>query len=353
MSSAIMMDKIRMQPQSLAGVLEHQCGEGHAVLTRAAEMLRSAPQVVITAMGASLFAALPLESYLCSLGIDAVAIEAGEFLHYRHQAYKKAIVVAVSRSGESIEIARLLALLKGRQPLIGVCNRASSLLSREADLAIVMGSREDDIVALQTYTGTLLTLHLLAKAVEDELSRARPEIEALLPSFSDVVNSSLDKRADWDEFLQSGSSLYLLARGPSNASAQEGALLFNEVSKSPAIAMTAASFRHGPAEVVDADFRAILFTPSGKTQGLNIALAHDLMRFGGQVRSIGPRVEDATGLHLLELPTVPEMLAPIWEVVPLQAAALRLAELRGVVPGSFRFVPPVALDEANFPKKNT
>ncbi len=348
MSAAAMMDKIRSQPRSLAGVLEYQCGSGAGALTRAAELLRSRRQVVITGMGASFFAALPLEAYLCSLGIDAIAVEAGELLHYRHQAFREAVVVAVSRSGESIEIVKLLAILKGRLPVIGVCNRAESLLSREADIAISIASMDDDVVALQTYTGTMLTLYLLGHAVADLLSKAKSEIEGMLPQFAEVVDTSLRDMAHWDDFLHSGCLLYLLARGPSCASAFEGALLFNEVAKYPALAMTAGSFRHGPVEVVDSTFHGVIFASGGITTELNVALAGDLARFGGQLRLIGPAVAEVPGVTTIKLPEVPEMLAPLFEVVPIQVAALRLAELRGIVPGSFRFVSPVTLDETNF-----
>lgn len=315
---------------------------------RAAELLRSARQVVITGMGASLFAAFPLETHLCSLGVNAVAIEAGEFLHYRHHAYRDAVVLVVSRSGQSIEIAKLLAILKRKQPVIGVCNAPASLLSREADIAISIASLEDDIVALQTYTGTLLTLYLLAKEFEDSMSAAKSEIVTLLPRFSELVRMNLSDLLQWDVFLRGNPTMYLLGRGPSCASVQEGALLFNEVAKFPAVGMTAASFRHGPAEVVDQNFRGIIFAPNGSTRDLNIALARDLTRFGGQIRLIGPGADEVADLPVMEVPRVPDMVAPMCEVIPIQAAALRLAELREVVPGSFRFVPPVALDEASF-----
>jgi glucosamine--fructose-6-phosphate aminotransferase (isomerizing) len=36
------------------------------------------------------------------------------------------------------------------------------------------------------------------------------------------------------------------------------------------------------------------------------------------------------------------------EIIPLQAAAFQLAVLRGIEPGSFRYAPQVAVDEASF-----
>jgi len=347
MSSEIMMGRIRAQPQSLSEVMKHQCGDGAQILQRAAELLRSRPQVVITGMGASFFAALPLETELCAMGINTIAVEAGELLHFRRQAYKDAVVLIVSRSGESIEIAKLLDVLKGRQTLIGVCNRPQSRLAREADISITIGSLEDDIVALQTYTGTLLVLALLASAVKDSVAETKIEIEQLLPQFDDLVQKSLQAMHDWDGFLQSKGPIYLLARGGSVASAQEGSLLFHEVAKAPAVAMATATFRHGPVEVVDKHFRGVLFAPHGVTQNLNVALARDLVSFDGQVRLIGPGMTN-NQVPVIETPKVREALAPLFEIVPIQVAALRLAELGGILPGSFRFAPAVAFDEASF-----
>lgn len=351
MSSEQMKGKIRMQGASLRRVLEHQYGAGAEALQQAAALIRSSRQVVITGMGASFYAALPLEAHLCGMGINAVAIEASELLHFRREAYKDAVMLAVSRSGESIEVIKLLGSKAPGQKLIGVCNRPGSRLAREADVPIAIASGEDDIVALQTYTGTLLALALIGRAVEQASGAAREEVEALLPSFERWLEASLAGLQNWDSFLRPCRSLYLLGRGGSYASALEGVLLFHEVAKVPAVAMPTASFRHGPVEVVDSGFRAFLFAPQDGTQTLNIALANDLVRFGGEVRLIGPSSERAGELRWMETPKLLNLYSPIFEIVPVQTAALRLAEVRGIEPGSFRFAQPVTLDEASFGPK--
>jgi glucosamine--fructose-6-phosphate aminotransferase (isomerizing) len=152
----------------------------------------------------------------------------------------------------------------------------------------------------------------------------------------------------WDDFLGVNAPVYLLARGPSCASAYEGALLFHEVAKSPAVSMAVGSFRHGPVEVVDQHFRGIVFAPQGKTKDLNLSLANDLAKFGGQILIIQPSAEAGSHEDYCLTPKVPESLAPIFEIVPVQVAALRMAELRGIRPGSFRYAPQVATDEAEF-----
>jgi len=342
MATSKLEQNILAQAGSLAQVLNHQSGPGAAALAQAAQLLRSGKRVLITGMGASLFASIPLEYALCALGIDAVAIEAGELLHYRLPAFHNAVVIVVSRSGESIEITRILHALKGRAPIIGICNEPQSTLATTSDVSILIHSHDDDYVAVQTYTGTLLTQYLLAAAVAGTSPAAIQLSHALLPAFAELVQHSHAAAHTWDIFLRPESPIFLLARGPSCASAHEGALLFNEVAKTPAIPMAAGSFRHGPVEVVDGNFIGLVFAPHGPTQPLNLALAADLARFGGSIRILGP-----TGITA-GLPEIPETLAPLFEILPVQVAALRLAQTRGIPPGTFRFAPRVAVDEANF-----
>jgi glucosamine--fructose-6-phosphate aminotransferase (isomerizing) len=182
----------------------------------------------------------------------------------------------------------------------------------------------------------------------DELDSAEEEIAALLPALPPFIACQLEELQDWDTFMEGGAPVYLLGRGPSCGSALEGALLFNEIAKAPAIGMPAASFRHGPVEVIDQDFEGLIFAPQGRTCDLNVGLARDLVRFGGRIRVIGPARADAAGLAWCNTPACPEMLAPLVEIVPVQVAALRLAVLKGLAVGSFRYTPQVTIDEATF-----
>ena len=130
------------------------------------------------------------------------------------------------------------------------------------------------------------------------------------------------------------------------ASAHEGALLLHETAKAQAVAMACAAFRHGPTEMVDEGFCGVVFAPNGRTQELNRMLAVDLQRFGGRVRVIGP--QSVAGLDCIVTPDLPDTLAPLFEVIPLQCAALRLAEMRKVPIGEFRYTPMVTTDETSF-----
>jgi glutamine---fructose-6-phosphate transaminase (isomerizing) len=337
---------IEGQSTSLARVLQQHCGAGRAQLLEAAALLRSAGRSVVVGVGASLNASITLENLLCAHGCSSSSVEAGEFLHYRRETHRGAAVVVVSRSGESIEIARLLSALHGRVAIVGVTSEPRSTLARAADIVLEVGNLPDEMVAIQSYTGTLLTLYLLGMAVAQMLDQAQQEIEALLRNFPAWISANLAESRTWDEFLERDAPIYTLGRGPSLASALQGALLFNEIAKAPAVGMAVASFRHGPIEVVDQRFRGLIFASQGRTRDLNVGLARDIVRFGGKVRLIGARGTDGSGLQWLHTPPCSELLAPLVEIVPVQVAAMRLAQLRGIVVGSFRYASQVTVDEA-------
>lgn len=320
-----LFDNICAQPKGLRQVAEYQLGPGRDALLRSAQLLRSGKRIVVSGMGASLFAAIPLA---CSLGAEV--IDSSELLYFRNSVLQPGTsVLLVSRSGESVEVAKLLPILKERKcAVIGVSNVAGSTLATQATQSILLNSPADQLVAIQTYTATVLTLLLLADPGTGDLTAALDAFERQL----DVCIQANDR---WQDFVDAGAPIYLLGRGPALGSVQEGVLLFHETAKVPAVGMSAAQFRHGPVEVVDSSFRAIIFGTVSETADLDSALANDLGRMGAKVLWLGPEV-------------APPRFAPLIEIVPCQLLAYRMAEARGIRPGDFRWAPAVTRSETGF-----
>ena len=251
----------------------------------------------------------------------------------------------VSRSGESVEALKVQEALQGST--ISVTNDAASTLAREASLHLRIACLADEIVAIQSYTGTLLALHLLAAEVRGQFHAAAGIVYRALADLPSVIAFHERESQSWKGFLEPRVPLYALGRGPSVSSAYETALLLGETAKEPAIGLPAATFRHGPVEIVDANFRAVVFAPPGRTRALNLALARELTKLGGQVRVIGP-AEGRSEIQFWQTPVYPEALAPLFEIIPSQLAALRLAEWKDIRPGTFRNSGQVTRDEVAF-----
>ena len=335
------------QPQSLAAAVDYQFSAGKSALLEAARVMIG-QRVLLSGMGSSLYACYALNTDLAQHGVAATVIDTAELLHYHYRAYRDAVAVLVSRSGESIETLKLLPLLKAQGTrIVGMTDVADSTLAREADVAVLIHGGQDHLVAVQSYTATLIALHLLGTALTNTFDAARSDVEAAVNASIDYIPRCVEQSAEGHSFFNGAQVIYLLGRGRSIASIYEGALLFNEVAKFPSVPMEAAQFRHGPVEIVDEHFRAIVFAPNDHTRELNVALAHDLSQLGGQVRLIGPGETDR---DWWATPSVSTSLMPLIEIIPVQCVAMRLAEWRGFTPGEFRVATQVTRSEAGFDK---
>jgi glucosamine--fructose-6-phosphate aminotransferase (isomerizing) len=303
-------------------------------------------------MGASQFACLPFEYLLANRGVKAICTESAELLYFRPLSFSNdSALVLVSRSGESVEVTKLLKSIERSGVLVvGVVNIPGSSLATNSDCSILLNSPADELVAIQTYVATLATLALLDATLAGELNRAKIELEQTIAILQACISDWVESRNYLHAFIQNSTPLYLLSRGPSLGTVAEGVLLMHEVAKSPAIGMSIPQFRHGPVEAVDRDFRAVVIGTQPATADLDAALAHDVVVMGGQVRWLGPRVPGVTAPDLCRWPAnVPNRFASIVEIIPLQILAYTRAELRGITPGDFRWAPAVTSSEAGFP----
>jgi glutamine---fructose-6-phosphate transaminase (isomerizing) len=347
-----LVENIRAQPEAIRTVAAHQFGEGKNALLQSSGLLRSSRRIILSGMGGSLSACIPLSHYLASKGMLIPVIETSELLYsYAPALDEDTAVILVSRSGETVEMTKLLSILTARKiSVIGVTNVQHSTLASNATKSVCLHSPPDQLVAVQTYTATLVVLLLLGAALSNEFDRnLRSDIDATVDALSSWIPECFESSAGWSSFFESPSHLYLLGRGGSLASVAEGVLLFHEVAKAAAIGMSAADFRHGPVEVVDKEFRGIIFGSQKDTAELSAALAEDVSAMRGHIRWIGPSVAGRRIIPLCPWPAkVPDRFASVFEIVPIQIAAYQMAQRRGIVPGEFRHAPAVTLSETGF-----
>lgn len=331
-----LLQDILNQPRSLSCVIDHHVGEGAEDLEHAGGIVRGSRNVIFTGMGSSLFAAIPAVCLLNDAGIAAEAVDSSELLYYRNGAmHRGTTVVLISRSGDSVETIKLLPLLRDKGAhAVALTNTEDSTLARELSSRILIGSDADQLVAIQSYSATLFVLLLLAMEAVDRRPSA-PALTMLLESLQKSIDDNLGRSDKWPEFLNGAGAIYLLGRGPSMASVYESALMFNEAARVPSVGMSAAQFRHGPVEVVDHRFRGFVFASSEATLELDLALASDLAHLGAGIVTCTAPLEIAP-------------FQPLVEIVPVQFAACRVAESRGITPGEFRYAGRVTTAESGF-----
>jgi glutamine---fructose-6-phosphate transaminase (isomerizing) len=347
--STPLLENILAQPSALQIVRDYQLGPGLANLRRCAGLLKTAKRIVLTGMGASLFACGPMRYALAGRGIDVSVVETAELLYFLNALPKPdTVMVLVSRSGESVETVKLLEHV--RCTTIGVTNVPHTTLADRTTEHILLNSPSDQLVAAQTYVASVVTLLFLAAAYLGELESVKADLDATIRLLPAWISDNISASQEWQPFTDLTSSLYILGRGPGLASVEEGVLLMHEVAKTPAVGMSIAQFRHGFVEAADKNIRAVILGTQPATRQLDEQFARDLQRMGAAARWIGPPSASAGVPILGSWPeSVPARFTAVFEVIPLQLLAYRTAESRGFVPGLFRWASTVTGSEAGFP----
>jgi len=305
--------------------------------------------VVFTGMGSSYCAGRVAAHYLNHRGVRAVAVESSDLLYFDLNGITpRTWVILVSQSGESVEIRGLVDQLRGKAPVLGVANVPGSYLAASVEDRFLMGISPDHSIAVKTYTGSILALLEIAAAIAGDPAQVwRESFKAGLDAMEHYLNSWGTVMDEVFGVFQGSGHIMLLARGPSSATALEGALLLKEGAKVHAEAMNGGQFRHGSIEVVDEMFRGFVFSAAGTVGDLDQRLAQQIAQCGGTVALVSPATPglDHPRVHHFALPRLNEFVSPLVQILPVQLLAYRLAESRSVTPGHFRNTTPTIRTE--------
>lgn len=341
-------DDVRAQPEVLRRLVAAYQGPEAPRLERAVACLREAEErpLLVIGMGSSLSAGRALAGATDRM---AFAEDAGEILHYgAGRAARAGAIVAFSQSGRSYETVAVVERLRGTGsavPVVAVVNDLESPLARSADVALPLFAGREANVATKTYVASVAVALMLARggldeALAGELLRTAAAMDELGASGAAAAGSAL---------LGDCPILVVVGRGPSLGAAHYAALTTKESAARAAEAMTGGAFRHGPLELAGSSTGVVVIAPAGPTASLGNALAGETAGLGSPTWLLGGSASatggsaSATGAGLLvtPLPELPEPLAALVAIVPLQLAAADYAHRAGREPGMTRIATKV------------
>ena len=336
------------QPRALAATLEQL--EIPKELGILAGRLRDGhiKRIVLTGMGASFHALHPLFLRLNAYGYTAAEVETSELIYsLHHWLDPQSLIIAVSQSGQSAEIVRLIEENRfkennDRAAILGITNAADSPLALRANASILTMAGEEFSVSCKTYLTALMTLYLLggflcacdASQTRDELAKTVPAVASYLREWKAHV---FEMTAELGQVRH----LFLLGRGESLAASGAGALIVKESVRLHAESMSGAAFRHGPLEMVNGETFAVVFAGADTTRTLQARLLNDIRQAGGKTGWI---VEDGSP-GAWNLPQTPPGVRHMLEILPVQMMTLALAAQTGIEAGRFARIPKITTTE--------
>lgn len=335
-----LLEEIAEQPDVLNLVAE-SFRERSADLERLVQKIASGAytNIILTGMGASYHSCYGLWLKLNNLGVPASLWDTSELVNFAPNTIKNStLIIAVSQSGESAEIRKLVSLTEKPGVLVGLTNSNDNCLAKKADILIDLSAGGETSVSSKTYLASLAILHLLGCKIAGK--HDADGVAELMLIAENIRSNLVDQAARAEEvanFISSANQVTLLGRGYSLASANYGALILEEAAKFPAIGLSAAQFRHGPLEIVNENFHAIVLGGSKEIWQMNLRLVTDITSLGGKVVVISSEKQMSSmgSYNLWTIPSVKDELLPMIEILPLQQLVIAFANSKGFEAGVF------------------
>lgn len=349
-----MLAEIYEQPEALRRTLDHYADGSTmraGVVAPIRSWLREQSQLLIAASGSSRHAGLVGEVLLEDVSSLPVDVEyASEYSFRTPQTVSPAGVVVISQSGETGDT--LLALrraLAAGQPTLAITNVSASTMMREAQVAMpLLAGPEYAIPATKSFTAQLLALEvltLLAAEATDTLSTdAVAERLGRLWSLPDSISRQLgvwqEAVAAFARQVSQANSFLFCGRGVHYPIAREGALKLKESAYVHAEAYPAGELRHGPTALVSSETPLVMIATVDPQDEGSVRRYESVLHLTQELHAKGAPLlvianEDDTQVAqfattVVPVPRMPESLAAISVVIPLQLLAYHFAVQRGI-----------------------
>ncbi len=298
-------------------------------------------RILFLACGTSWHAGLVAEYLIEEFARIPVEVEYASEFRYRKPVLRKGdLVFVISQSGETADT--LAALREAKScgiRVLGITNVVGSTIARETDGGVyIHAGPEIGVASTKAFTSQLVVIVLitilLARRSEmsrDEAKGYLQELEKLPQLVQAVLDKSDEIRKIAGQYCNRTNFLYL-GRGVHFPVALEGALKLKEISYIHAEGYPAAEMKHGPIALIDDQMPVVFIAVRDEVYRKVIGNMEEVRARKGNIIAIaneGDREVHRYASHVIYIPEVSKLVAPLLTIIPLQLLAYHIAVLRG------------------------
>ena len=287
--------------------------------------------IVLTGSGTSYYAGL-LARYLFPMYINNSidVIKSSEMKFSEHFLKPNSVLIAISQSGESADVLESVEIAKRNEMSItSIVNAMTSSLARESNVSIGLNcGPEIGVAATKSFTSQLAIFYKIADRLSKE--KIKPKLDKVSLDIAKLLRNS-SRIKDISKELSNAKDIYVLGRGIHYPIAMEGALKLKELTYIHAEGVSFGELKHGPLALMDESAYVIVINPEDETYQENLSNIHEIKARGAKVIGIANKNSDMYD-QFIEIPTVPELLYPLVEIIPFQLLAYYITLERGLDP---------------------
>src|SRR3989344_3646123 len=205
----------------------------------------------------------------------------------------KSLLVAISQSGETIDIIEPVSLAKKKgAKIVALTNTLGSTLYRGANInALLNAGVEKAVASTKALIAMMANIILYSFGAAGKLQVGIKVIEESAKEIEEIIKKQ-DQIKELADKIKDSEHIYVLGRGISYPVALESALKIKEVSYIHAEGLASGELKHGPIALIDKGTPVILFVPNDETKSAVLANAMEVKARGAYVIGVG--VESST-----------------------------------------------------------
>ncbi|MEK6216850.1 MAG: glutamine--fructose-6-phosphate transaminase (isomerizing), partial [Boseongicola sp.] len=326
----------------LADAIAHYVGDTTLKLPENTPDFATIDRILMVACGTAFLACMTAKYWFERLaGIPVEVDIASEFRYRTPPIGPNTLAIFVSQSGETADTLAALRHVATRAQILSVVNATESSIARESDVVLpILAGAEIGVASTKAFTCQLAVLLSLAlKAghdrgqLTDEALTAHARDLRALPGLVAQALATNDAIAQVSQHLAKAQDILFLGRGQMYPIALEGALKLKEISYIHAEGYASGELKHGPIALIDPTVPVIVMAPKDNLFDKTVSNMQEVMARGGQVVLVTDRKgahEAGEGTaHVIQMPEVPDELAPILYAIPAQLLAYHTAVAKG------------------------
>ena len=346
-----MLKEIYEQPEAIQQTIS-QALNGNALrddfLQNAEVDFSNIQQVQIIACGTSYHAGMIAKYWFEQLIDLPCQVEIASEFRYRSPVIMgNTLYLCISQSGET---ADTLAALRDTQKraqakalnitTMAICNVATSSMVRETNYSLLtLAGPEIGVASTKAFTTQLAALMLLILKIGqikqtisvEKISEITAELWHTPKVILDALQNDQEILRLSDLFKEKQHCLFL-GRGTQFPIALEGALKLKEISYIHAEGYAAGELKHGPLALVDHDMPVVILAPQDDMLDKLKSNMEEVQARGGELFVFADEhsgIKNKERQHVVNVPSISALLAPIVYSIPVQLLSYHVAVLRG------------------------
>lgn len=306
------------------------------------EDLEKFSKIFIVACGTAYHAGIVGKYVIEKLAKIPVEVDIASEFRYRDALVdENSLVIIISQSGETLDTLAALkeAKAKGAR-ILSIVNVVGSSIAREShDVLYTWAGPEIAVASTKAYTTQLIALYEIALHMAAlKVTLSKKEIKAIkeqMMALPGKIEKVLENKEEIQKFAAKCSGVkdvYFIGRGLDSAVAMEGSLKLKEISYIHSDAYAAGELKHGPIALIEEGTIVIAVMAQQELYEKMLNNVKEVKARGAYVFAIakeGHKEVEEISDQVIFIPEVPDLLAPVVAVIPLQLLAYYVAVAKG------------------------